>query len=150
MDTLTTLSIMDRVLLLRRVHLLDDLSPEELQRVAAISTELDFVDGEVFDLFDAASFSGSFANVTLPALPPDRSWDLSRLAVDGSIRIGPRLAIGWAMGTVVTAVAIYLSLKVDLPTGATIVCTFGIVLILMAVVRVLVQRTPANHHADGR
>jgi hypothetical protein len=28
----------------------------------------------------------------------------------------------------------------DLPTGATIVCTFGLVLILMAVVRVLVPR----------
>jgi len=65
-------------------------------------------------------------------------------------RIGPRLAIGWAMGTVVSAVGVYLSLKIDLPTGATIVCTFGIVLILMAVVRVLVRRTPANHQADGR
>ena len=65
-------------------------------------------------------------------------------------RIGPRLAIGWTMGAVVSAVGVYLSLKIDLPTGATIVCTFGIVLILMAVIRVLVQRTPANHHADGR
>jgi len=64
-------------------------------------------------------------------------------------RIGPRLAIGWTMGTVVSAVGVYLSLKIDLPTGATIVCTFGIVLILMAVVRVLVRRTPANHLADG-
>ena len=64
-------------------------------------------------------------------------------------RIGPRLAIGWTMGTVVSAVGVYLSLKIDLPTGATIVCTFGIVLILMAVVRALVRRTPANHHADG-
>ena len=65
-------------------------------------------------------------------------------------RIGPRLAIGWTMGTVVSAVGVYLSLKIDLPTGATIVCTFGIVLILMAVVRVLARRTPANNHADGR
>jgi len=56
-------------------------------------------------------------------------------------RIGPRLAIGWTMGAVVSAVGVYLSLKIDLPTGATIVCTFGIVLILMAVVRVLVRST---------
>jgi zinc/manganese transport system permease protein len=55
-------------------------------------------------------------------------------------RIGPRLAIGWTMGAVVSAVGVYLSLKIDLPTGATIVCTFGIVLILMAVVRVLAPR----------
>jgi zinc/manganese transport system permease protein len=50
-------------------------------------------------------------------------------------RIGPRLAIGWTMGTVVSALGIYLSVKLDLPTGAAMVCTFGLVLILMALVR---------------
>jgi zinc/manganese transport system permease protein len=54
--------------------------------------------------------------------------------------IGPRLAIGWTMGTVVSALGVYLSLVLDLPTGATIVCTFGLVLILMAAVRPFVQR----------
>ncbi len=54
--------------------------------------------------------------------------------------IGKRLAIGWTMGTVVSALGVYLSLILDLPTGATIVCTFGIVLILMSIVRVLVPR----------
>ena len=39
--------------------------------------------------------------------------------------IGTRLAIGWTMGTVVSLLGICLSLKFDLPTGATIVCTFG-------------------------
>ena len=47
--------------------------------------------------------------------------------------VGRRLAIGWSMGTIVSALGVYLSLKLDLPTGATIVCTFGLVLILMAV-----------------
>src|SRR5437773_209145 len=60
--------------------------------------------------------------------------------------IGRRLAIGWTMGTVVSALGVYLSLKLDLPTGATIVCTFGVVLILMAAVRPLVQRLPAGAH----
>src|SRR5437899_4029578 len=60
--------------------------------------------------------------------------------------IGRRLAIGWSMGTVVSALGIYLSLKLDLPTGATIVCTFGVVLILMAAVRPLFQRLPAGAH----
>jgi zinc/manganese transport system permease protein len=61
--------------------------------------------------------------------------------------IGKRLAIGWSMGTIVSALGVYLSLKVDLPTGATIVCTFGLVLIAMAVVRPLVQRTaPLDVH----
>jgi zinc/manganese transport system permease protein len=57
--------------------------------------------------------------------------------------IGRRLAIGWAMGTIVSALGVYLSLILDLPTGATIVCTFGLVLAIMAAVRPLVQRTPA-------
>jgi zinc/manganese transport system permease protein len=59
-------------------------------------------------------------------------------------RIGPRLAIGWTMGTLVSALGVYLSLMLDLPTGATIVCTFGLVLIIMAIVRPLVQRSPTT------
>jgi zinc/manganese transport system permease protein len=54
--------------------------------------------------------------------------------------IGKRLAIGWSMGTVVSALGVYLSLMLDLPTGATIVCTFGLVLAIMAAVRPLIQR----------
>ena len=52
-----------------------------------------------------------------------------------SANIGKRLAIGWTMGTLVSAIGVYLSLKIDLPTGATIVCTFALVLIAMAVFR---------------
>jgi zinc/manganese transport system permease protein len=52
-----------------------------------------------------------------------------------SSRIGPRLAIGWTMGTVVSMLGMYFSVVFDLPTGATIVCTFGLVLTLMAVVK---------------
>ena len=58
-------------------------------------------------------------------------------------RIGARLAIGWSMGTLVSALGVYLSLVLDLPTGATIVCTFGVVLILMAACSAL-------HPAAGR
>jgi zinc/manganese transport system permease protein len=54
--------------------------------------------------------------------------------------IGRRLAIGWTMGTVVSALGIFLSVKLDLPTGATMVCTFGLVLVLMAAVRPLFGR----------
>ena len=54
--------------------------------------------------------------------------------------IGKRLAIGWTMGTIVSALGVFLSLKLDLPTGATIVCTFGLVLAIMAAVRPLIQR----------
>lgn len=54
--------------------------------------------------------------------------------------IGRRLAIGWTMGTLVSAVGVYLSLQIDLPTGATIVCTFALMLILMAVVRPFIKK----------
>jgi zinc/manganese transport system permease protein len=57
--------------------------------------------------------------------------------------IGRRLAIGWTMGTIVSALGIYLSLRLDLPTGAAIVCTFGLVLIIMSAFRPLLRRTPA-------
>src|ERR687888_1066746 len=61
--------------------------------------------------------------------------------------IGKRLAIGWTMGTIVSALGVYLSLQLDLPTGATIVCTFGLVLIIMAAVRPLVQKSaPRDVH----
>jgi zinc/manganese transport system permease protein len=58
--------------------------------------------------------------------------------------IGRRLAIGWTMGTVVSALGVYLSLVLDLPTGATIVCTFGLVLILMAAAKPLIRTRAAS------
>jgi zinc/manganese transport system permease protein len=53
--------------------------------------------------------------------------------------IGRRLAIGWTMGTIVSAAGVYFSLILDLPTGATIVCTFGVALILMWLVRPILR-----------
>jgi zinc/manganese transport system permease protein len=59
-------------------------------------------------------------------------------------RIGPRLAIGWTMGTLVSALGVYLSVVLDLPTGATIVCTFGGILVLMFLVHLLVYHHSAH------
>ncbi len=58
--------------------------------------------------------------------------------------IGRRLAVGWTMGTVVSALGVYLSLYLDLPTGATIVCTFGGVLAIMALLRPLLRPASAS------
>ena len=55
-------------------------------------------------------------------------------------RIGPRLAIGWVMGILVSVLGMYFSVQFDLPTGATIVCTFGLVLTVMAIARPLIVR----------
>ncbi len=43
------------------------------------------VGGEVFDLFDATSFSGSFATFNLPALSAGLNWYMANLNVDGTI-----------------------------------------------------------------
>jgi zinc/manganese transport system permease protein len=59
-------------------------------------------------------------------------------------RIGSRLAIGWVMGVLVSILGMYFSVQFDLPTGATIVCTFGLALILMALVRPVLVRKAAG------
>jgi zinc/manganese transport system permease protein len=63
-------------------------------------------------------------------------------------KIGRRLAIGWTMGTIVSALGVYLSVVLDLPTGATIVCTFGGVLVLMFFVHMAMDRL-GNARAAG-
>jgi len=54
-------------------------------------------------------------------------------------RIGRRLAIGWTMGTLVSALGCYLSVQLDTPTGATIVVTFGAVLVAMFLLHLIVH-----------
>jgi zinc/manganese transport system permease protein len=64
-----------------------------------------------------------------------------------SDRLGVRLAIGWSLGAVVSAVGVALSFLLDLPTGATIVATFGAALVILAVVRFVWQAASARHRA---
>jgi len=64
-------------------------------------------------------------------------------------KIGRRLAIGWTMGTLVSALGVYFSVLLDLPTGATIVCTFGGVLILMFFVHLLFFHGRGPHALQG-
>ena len=47
MDTIATLSLMDRILFFKRVPLFADLSPSDLKQVSAIATEDVFLDGEI-------------------------------------------------------------------------------------------------------
>jgi autotransporter-associated beta strand protein len=42
-------------------------------------------DGDVFNLFDAGTFSGNFGTVNLPALTGGLFWDSSKLSIDGTI-----------------------------------------------------------------
>lgn len=57
-------------------------------------------------------------------------------------KLGPRLAIGWIMGTMVSAAGVAFSFVLDLPTGATIVGTFGASLLVLAAYRLAFHRSP--------
>jgi zinc/manganese transport system permease protein len=64
-------------------------------------------------------------------------------------RIGSRLAIGWTMGTLVSALGVYLSVQLDTPTGATIVVTFGGILVLMFLVHLLLHHRREARQLEG-
>jgi len=64
-------------------------------------------------------------------------------------RVGRRLAIGWTMGTLVSALGVYFSVLLDLPTGATIVCTFGAVLIAMFLIHLIFFHGREAHALAG-
>jgi zinc/manganese transport system permease protein len=64
-------------------------------------------------------------------------------------RIGPRLALGWSMGTLVSALGCYLSVQLDTPTGATIVVTFGGILVIMFLLHAVVFHGRTAHQLEG-
>src|SRR3984957_1258652 len=64
-------------------------------------------------------------------------------------RIGPRLAIGWTMGTLVSALGCYLSVQLDTPTGATIVATFGGVLVVMFLLHLVMHHRKTTELAGA-
>lgn len=64
-------------------------------------------------------------------------------------RVGRRLAIGWTMGTLVSALGVYFSVLLDLPTGATIVCTFGAVLVVMFFIHLIFFHGSKPHALAG-
>jgi len=58
--------------------------------------------------------------------------------------VAARLLIGWGFGTLVSIVGMTASAGLDLPTGATVVCTFGLLLLLFAVLGWLFGWRPAR------
>ena len=55
-------------------------------------------------------------------------------------QLSKRLTFGWLMGAGGSLLGIFLSYYFDLPTGATIVCTFGGLLVFLAVLKVCWSR----------
>ena len=55
-------------------------------------------------------------------------------------RVRPRLAIGWAVAALASALGMLTSVWLGAPPGASVVCVFGALLVLAALVRPLVRR----------
>jgi zinc/manganese transport system permease protein len=67
---------------------------------------------------------------------------LAGIALGGSV--ATRLAIGWGFGALVSVLGMAASAALDLPTGATVVCAFGLTLVGSAVVAWLFGWRPAT------
>lgn len=50
-------------------------------------------------------------------------------------RIGMRLALGWSIGFLVSVLGMFLSYFLDFPTGASVVCVFGLTLLVLALTK---------------
>jgi len=129
----------------RRKFLLISMNPEEAERQGISTRFWDFLFYASFGFVVTSSVAIAgvllvFCYLIVPSVG----------AMLYAESVGERLAIGWTMGTLVSALGVYLSLKIDLPTGATIVCTFALVLIAMAVLRVLMgKKAPAPHPVEA-
>lgn len=53
--------------------------------------------------------------------------------------VSKRLWIGWAVGALTSVVGIVASYFLDLPTGAAVVCTFGLALLAVAALKAVIQ-----------
>ncbi|TAK03503.1 MAG: metal ABC transporter permease [Candidatus Manganitrophaceae bacterium] len=70
-----------------------------------------------------------FAFLIVPAVA-------SLLAAEG---IAPRLWIGWGIGTAASLLGLAASVMLDLPTGAAVVCAFGLLLLVLVTGRSLLK-----------
>lgn len=54
-------------------------------------------------------------------------------------RLWLQLVIGWTMGTVVSMIGLYVSYAADLPSGPTVVTTYGLVLLILTLVLYVIR-----------
>ena len=119
----------------RRNFLLISVAPDEASRRGLRVRLWDFLFYATFGLVVTSSVEMAgvllvFSFLIVPAVCAtyfaDRFWT--------------RLVIGWALGFAVSVLGIYVSYVADLPTGATVVCTFGAALLVCAPLSVLMRR----------
>jgi zinc/manganese transport system permease protein len=130
--------------LCRRPFLLISLDPDAAFREGWRVRRWDFLFYATFGIVVTSSvrIAGVLLVFTYLIVPA-----LAALAVGGPV--STRLVIGWAFGAVVSALGVGASAVLDLPTGATVVCAFGLALLLFfAGARAL--GLPAGVPAAGR
>jgi zinc/manganese transport system permease protein len=64
-----------------------------------------------------------------------------------STSVAGELAVGWTVGFVASALGCLLSYATDLPTGATVVCTFGLVLVVLSLAALVAR--PSSRADSG-
>src|SRR5215218_9984882 len=67
-----------------------------------------------------------------------------------SDRMGAALAAGWSAGIMASLAGFGVSVVLDIPTGATMVATFAVSLLLAAALRVFFVGSPIDRRANGR
>lgn len=113
----------------RRPFLLISLNPAEAFRQGLAVRWWDFLFYATFGLVVTSSVRIAgvllvFSYLIVPALA----------AVALATRVSRRLVIGWAFAALVSLIGITTSATFDLPTGATVVCAFGVMLLATGVV----------------
>lgn len=116
--------------LLRRRFLLISMNPEQARRDGLWIRFWDFVFYITFGLIVTSSVRIAgvllvFSYLVVPAV-------CAMLFVRTVAR---RLLIGWGLGFVASVLGLYASAKWDFPTGASVVATFGIVLVVCAAMK---------------
>jgi ABC-type Mn2+/Zn2+ transport system permease subunit len=63
--------------------------------------------------------------------------------------VSTRLLVGWALGAAVSVVGLVASAALDLPTGATVACVFGVGLVVWwTATRLLARRATRDGSPD--
>lgn len=114
----------------RRQFLLISMHPEEAERQGLAVRWWDFLFYMSFGfvITSSVAIAGILLVFSFLIIP-------SVIGMLFSAKIGVRLLIGWMSGTVVSLLGLYVSYRLDLPSGPAVVCSFGAVLILAALLR---------------
>jgi zinc/manganese transport system permease protein len=116
--------------LLRRRFLLISMNPEQARREGLWIRFWDFLFYMTFGLIVTSSvrIAGVLLVFSYLVVPAVCSMLLAR-------SVPRRLMIGWGLGFVASVFGLYASAKWDLPTGASVVAMFGVVLVVCAAVK---------------